>query len=61
MTDELKAIFDLFVDLIEKWNAEKISNEEELLTETKNLNARLTTALAKPQPEQTKIEDEKPE
>jgi len=55
MTDELKKIFDQFSNLIERWNAEEIPNQEELLTETRNLTVKLREELRKPQPEQTSM------
>lgn len=57
MNAELKTVLDQFANLIERWNAEEIPNEEELLTETKKLAVALNVELAKPQKEQAKIED----
>lgn len=59
MTDELKNIFDQFANLIERWNAKEIPNEGELIDQTRRLAATLRAALAKPQPEQTTIDDGK--
>ena len=56
MTSELKNLLDQFSNLINKWNAEEIPNQEELLTETRNLVAKLRAELKNPQPEQAKIE-----
>ena len=55
MTEELKNIFDQFSNLIERWNNKDIPNQEELLTETRNLTAKLTAELRNPQSEQTQI------
>lgn len=55
MNAELKTILDQFSNLIARWNAKEIPNQEELVTETKALNAKLTEELRKPQAEQTKV------
>lgn len=56
MNDELKTILDQFSSLIERWNSREIPNQEELLTETKDLAAKLTQELRNPQKEQAKID-----
>lgn len=56
MNAELKTVLDQFSNLISRWNSKEIPNEEEMLTETKKLAVALNVALAKPNKEQTKIE-----
>lgn len=55
MNAEFKTILDQFSNLIERWNAKEIPNQAELVEETRNLNAKLTTELRNPQKEQTSI------
>lgn len=60
MTNELKSMFDQFSNLIERWNAEEIPNEAELLSETRILTAKMRIELRKPLPHQTTITEETP-
>lgn len=57
MTTELKNLFDQFSNLIQRWNAEEIPNEQELLTETRNLTTKLREELRKAQNGQKTIDD----